>query len=388
MKKLGILILVCLLTACSTKSEKPKEKPKETPKDTVVSFMGVGDNLIHDSIYREADKLAGVMDDGKYDFLSMYEPVKDDIKDADLAFINQETILGGDDLGLSGYPTFNSPSVIAQQVSEIGFDLVNTASNHSLDKGVSGIENSSNVWKSQKDLVMAGSYTSQEDRDTIRVIERKGIKFSFLAYTYGTNGIPLPNEYNVALFDDEKITNDVKKAKEVSDVVIVSAHWGDENVNSTNEFQTHYSKLFADLEVDVVIGTHPHVIEPIEWVSGINGNETLVVYSLGNFLSGMLEVDNVLSGEITFDFVQDSKSKDIKIENVKWIPIVTHYNGDANNIMESRNGYKVYRLSDYTSDLASKHGLNGYEGQSVTLEGLNRMTQSVISADFLKPVKE
>ncbi|MEF9962495.1 MAG: CapA family protein [Erysipelotrichaceae bacterium] len=381
MKKLLILVLSLLLVACSTSPKEEAKKP--APKDSVISFMGVGDNLIHDSIYKEADKLAGAMGDGTYDFTGMYEPVKADIKEADLAFINQETILGGDDLGLSGYPTFNSPSVIASQLNQVGFDLVNTASNHALDKGMLGIENAKATWSKEKNMITAGTYTSNEDRNNIPVIKRKGVTFSFLAYTYGTNGVSLANDYCVALFDDARITADVQAAKEVSDVVIVSAHWGDENMNQTNEMQKHYAQLFADLKVDVVIGTHPHVIQPIEWVKGTTGNETLVVYSLGNFLSGMLDVGNVLGGEINFDFVKNQKSKEIKVKNVKWIPIVTHYNGDSNNIMESRNNYKIYRLSDYSEEMAKTHGLNNYEGQSVKVDDLMERTKKVIDEKWM-----
>ncbi|MEG2706240.1 MAG: CapA family protein [Erysipelotrichaceae bacterium] len=381
MKKLLILVLSLLLVACSSSPKEEVKKP--APKDSVISFIGVGDNLIHDSIYKEADQLAGTEGDGTYDFTGMYEPVKDDIKKADLAFINQETILGGDDLGLSGYPTFNSPSVIASQLNQVGFDLVNTASNHALDKGMLGIENAKATWSKEKNMITAGTYTSNEDRNNIPVIKRKGVTFSFLAYTYGTNGVSLPNDYCVALFDDARITSDVQAAKEVSDVVIVSAHWGDENMNQTSEMQKHYAQLFADLKVDVVIGTHPHVIQPIEWVKGTTGNETLVVYSLGNFLSGMLDVGNVLGGEIKFDFVKNQKSKEIKVKNVKWIPLVTHYKGDPNNIMESRNNYKIYRLSDYSEEMAKTHGLNNYEGQSVKVDDLMERTKKVIDEKWM-----
>ncbi|MEG0093995.1 MAG: CapA family protein [Erysipelotrichaceae bacterium] len=382
MKKLSLLLLSILLVACSTSPKEAVKKPVN--KDTVISFMGVGDNLIHDSIYKEADKLAGTVGDGDYDFTGMYEPIKADIKKADLAFINQETILGGDDLGLSGYPTFNSPSVIASQLNKAGFDLVNTASNHALDKGMLGIENAKATWSKEKNMITAGTYTSNEDRNNIPLIKRKGVTFSFLAYTYGTNGVALPNDYCVALFDDARITSDVQAAKAVSDVVIVSAHWGDEDRNQANEMQQHYAQLFADLKVDVVIGTHPHVIQPVEWVKGNSGNETLVVYSLGNFLSGMLDVGNVLGGEINFDFVKNQKTKEIRIKNVKWIPLVTHYNGDATNIMESRNNYKIYRLSDYSDKMAAAHGLNNYEGQSVQIDNLMERTKAVIDPKWLK----
>lgn len=388
MKKIWILICCVLLAGCSA-ADTPKKETKEskTTDNTVVSFVGVGDNLIHDSIYKEADKLDGADHDGHYDFSSMYENIKKDTKKADLAFINQETILGGDDLGLSGYPTFNTPSDVANGVVDAGFDIVNTATNHCLDKFQTGINNSSATWAKYKGVITAGTYTSQKDRDTVRVIERKGIRFSFLAYTYGTNGVAPEYDYSVAYFNDDQIRKDVAAAKKVSDVVIVSAHWGTENIHEVNDEQKHYAQLFADLGVDVVIGTHPHVIQPIEWVSSTDGNsKTLVVYSLGNFLSGMLSVDNVVGGMIGFDFVKAAKTKKITVQNVKWTPIVTHFDGDGNpdNIMESRHNYKVYKVSDYSEKLAKRHALNGYEGQTFSMDVIHKITEASIDAKFLK----
>ena len=383
-------ISVLLLCACSADPKevnqivKGEETEKKKETDTIVSFVGVGDNLIHNSIYEEADREAGSEGDGKYSFIQMYEPIQKHIKDADLAFLNQETILGGDELGLSGYPTFNTPSSIADDIEDAGFDLINTATNHCLDKWQTGVENSAKVWGAKKGIKTAGTYVSQEDRNTIRTMKRKGITFSFLAYTYGTNGVEPQYPFSVSYFDEAQIRNDVAKAKEVSDVVIVSAHWGTENSMEVNEEQRYYAQLFADLGVDVVIGTHPHVIQPIEWKKGANGNETLIVYSLGNFLSGMLEVDNMLGGMISFDFVKDHKTKEIHIKNVEWIPTITHYEADVSDIMNTRHHYRTYRLIDYSEKLAKKHGLNGYEGQSVTIEALKTTTASIIDKKFLK----
>lgn len=376
MKKI-LVLLVCafLVVGCGKKEESEKEKVK----DTVVSFSGVGDNLIHDTIYKEA-----LQEDGTYDFKDMYENVSKDIKKSDIAFINQETVLGGSELGLSGYPTFNSPSEIAQNLKDTGFNLVNLASNHCLDKWEDGIHNTLDAFSKQKGMIVNGIYEDKESYDTIPVFEKKGIKFSFLTYTYGTNGIEPPYDYSVSYFSDEKITRDVTEAKKISDVVIVSAHWGDENTFAPNDYQLHYAQLFADLEVDVVIGTHPHTIQPIDWIQGKNGNETLVVYSLGNFIGGMLTTDNAISGMIQFDFVKNAESGNITIKNVKWIPLIIHFEGNQDNILAERHHYKVYKVSDYTDELANKHVLNGYEGNVVNLEYIKNKTEEVIAKDYLK----
>lgn len=362
-------------------SPEPKDNTGTTPEtktseETVVSFMGVGDNLIHETVYNDA-----LQDDGTYDFSKMYTNFKKDAKESDIAFINQETILGGESLGLSGYPTFNSPTEIAKNLEKAGFNLANLATNHCLDRGEQGIANELEAF-SNTNIVTDGVYTSQEAFNTIPTFKKKGITFSFLAYTHGTNGIAPDYDYNVSYLDDDEIKSDVQKAKEISDVVIVSAHWGDENTFEPNDLQKHYAQLFADCGVDVVIGTHPHTIQPVKWIKGSSGNKMLCVYSLGNFIGGMLTTDNAIGGEIKFDFVK--KNDKITIENVKWIPTVIHFEGNQNNIMEIRYNYKAYKLSQYSDKLAKKHVLNGYDGNTVSIKYITNKTKEVIDEKYLK----
>ncbi len=396
---LSFLIVTALLTSCgsgvdnqnknirkggneeSSISSDNENSVQENASENVISFVGVGDNLIHTTIYEEADKYAGDMNDGQYDFTPMYSEVKNLIERNDIAFINQETILGGYDLGLSGYPTFNSPLEIAQNLKDTGFNLVNMATNHALDKGQEGIDNELNAFRNTEDMAFSGIADSQNTYDNITVFEKKGIKFAFLAYTYGTNGISPPNSYSIHYFDEEEIKADIEKAKEISDVVIVSAHWGEENIDYATDYQTYYAQIFADAGVDVVIGTHPHVIQPIEWYDGKDGKKTLVIYSLGNFLGGMLEVNNIVSGMVKFDFVKSDNG--IAVENVKWIPLVIHFELKGDDIQEDRCNYKIYPLSKYSDELAKKHALNGYEGQKVTSDYIKKHTEEVIDKKYL-----
>ena len=356
---LFIHFIVGLFSSPEPEKNTGTKQETKTSETTVVSFMGVGDNLIHETVYNDA-----LQDDGTYDFSKMYTNFKKDAKESDIAFINQETVLGGESLGLSGYPTFNSPTEIAKNLEKAGFNLANLATNHCLDRGEQGIAN------------------ELEAFNAIPTFKKKGITFSFLAYTYGTNGIAPDYDYNVSYLDDDQIKSDVQKAKEISDVVIVSAHWGDENTFEPNDLQKHYAQLFADCGVDVVIGTHPHTIQPVKWIKGNSGNKMLCVYSLGNFIGGMLTTDNAIGGEIKFDFVK--KNDKITIENVKWIPTVIHFEGNQDNIIEVRYNYKAYKLSQYSDKLAKKHVLNGYDGNVVNIKYITNKTKEVIDEKYLK----
>ena len=350
----------------------------ENEEEKVISFIGVGDNLIHDSIFRDAE-----LPDGTYDFKFIYENVAEDIEEADIAFLNQETISAGGDYPYSGYPAFNTPPEIAQDMKDLGFDLVNGATNHALDYDYPGALNSLAVWNEVEDVIYTGIYESQADRDEIRTIEREGVTFAFLTYTYGTNGIEPDTSYRVAYFDEEQIRQDVANAKNVSDAVIVSAHWGDENTQEVNEMQRTYAQLFADLEVDVVIGTHPHILQPIEWVTGVNQNKTLVVYSLGNFIAHSLTDYNTLGGMVTFDFVI-ADDETMSIENVQFEPTVSHYVADPGNVENSRRDFKIYKLENYSEELALEHGLNGYEDLEITPNNYLSLVKNVIPAEMLE----
>ncbi|WP_034552131.1 CapA family protein [Carnobacterium funditum] len=398
MKKIGMILAVMLLGGCANQvveneenrssvvnepslssSKESSSLRDDSSEEKKISFVGVGDNLIHDVIFEEAQ-----LNNGSFNFKPMFENVAEEIEQADLAFINQETLIGGDAFGFSGYPAFNTPSDMADNLNELGFDLVNGASNHSLDKGKQGVLNTIEIWNKQENMIFTGVFASQEKRDAIPVIKRNGVTFSFLAYTYGTNGIKPDSPYRLNYFDEALITQDVEKAKEVSDFVIVSAHWGDEQMLKPNAFQIDYAQLFADLAVDVVVGTHPHVIQPVEWIEGKDGNQTLVVYSLGNFLSAMSTgtENNILGGMVSFDFVVNKGEK--VIENVNWDPTVMHYIGDQSNYVESRKNFRIYKLDDYTEGLAKRHVLNGYQENQVSKASLQGTTENVIDAEFLK----
>ena len=319
-----LLITLCLIAIITFVVFKPKEKikrkvkqekieQKEEAKTSKASLIMVGDALLHSSVYNDAYK------DGTYDFSSQLEFIKPIVEKYDLAFYNQETILGGTELGLSDYPTFNSPKEFGDNMLDLGFNIVNLATNHTMDRGEKAILSSCEYWNSKKDQVLfAGSYCSKEESEEIKIKEINGIKYTMLSYTYGTNGIPVPEgkEYLVNLYSDEKAKADIEKVRDKVDLLLVSMHWGIEYQTEPTAEQKREAEYLSSLGVDIIIGTHPHIIEPIQYVG-----KTLVIYSLGNFISAQSTNNdyNTMTELMTsVDIIKETKdgNSTIKIENL------------------------------------------------------------------------
>jgi poly-gamma-glutamate synthesis protein (capsule biosynthesis protein) len=324
---------------------------------TRVTFSAVGDNLMHMPVVNEADSYAGTTGDGLYDFTPMYAGVADIIASHDLNFIDIETILGGDYLGLSGYPAFNSPAAVAYNIASFGWNLATTATNHALDMGIEGINNSCATWSAYDSVTVTGTFASREDRATIRLVEKNGITFAFLAYTDYLNDIPVPSgyEYAVATADADAMAADVARARELgADAIIVAMSWGSEYSFTPNDSQRWYAQFLANLGVDLVVGFGPHVIEPIEWYYGYDdagnptGDQTLVVFSLGNFLSNQPYPYANVEGCFTCTFERLGTSGEVTLTDLTWIPLVNH-------ISNGNTYHRVYQLKDYTSELAWSH---------------------------------
>lgn len=343
-----------------SKSGKDSEEPTATPtptetptsitsvEDKKVTIMAVGDDLIHNSVID-----SGKQSDGSYNYEHLFKNILKDVEEADISVINQETVLGGKKLGYSGYPRFNSPDEIGDAVKKAGFNVVLHATNHAMDKGEQGMQHSIDYWKQYKDITVLGVNETEEEYNTIRIVEANGIKFAMLNYTYSLNGLPQPNgrPYMVNVLDEEKIRQDVAKAKEEADFVVVFPHWGTEYKYEPSNAQKRWTKLFLETGVDLVIGAHPHVIEPVEWLEGEDGHKMLVYYSLGNYVSGQNEYPRMLGGmaKITVECKNGGKPT---ISDASITPLVTHYDKNYNN-------YEVLRLSDYTNQLASQHSIKG-----------------------------
>lgn len=377
MKKIIIIFIVALLVSCSQNTNveetdnKNENLVEETKKEVkTVSFNAVGDNLIHGAIYSSPQYIKG----DTFDFNAIYSEIKPYIESADISYINQETMLGGTSLGLSHYPMFNSPQEIGDAVANTGFDWVNHATNHTLDAYEAGVINTLDYWDKNPSITTTGIARSNEEANELKIIEKNGVKFGLLAYTYGTNGIPVPQgkDYLVNLIDKDKMKADIERLETEVDSILVSLHWGTEYSFAPNEYQKDIAKFLADLNVDVIIGTHPHVIQPIEYVTGNGGNETLVIYSLGNFLSAQDVNYRMLGAMASWDLTFDPNDNSKKIENVVFTPLVNHYD-------TSHENFKIYRLKDYNNELASKHALKSqYE---LSYEYFKQLTDDVIDSN-------
>lgn len=345
-------------------------EPEPTPPPTIQIVM-VGDMLMHGRVME-----SGLKEDGTYNFDHLFVNVKDTIENADLALVNQETILGGTELGLSGYPAFNSPYELGDSLVDAGFDVILHATNHTLDKGKTGVQNCMNFWDTNyPDIAYLGINKSQEEQDTdIYIYEQDGIRIAILNYTYGTNGIPTPSDmpYIVNYLDEDKIIQDLKFAEENSDFTIVCPHWGTEYVLSATDSQKKWATIFMENGADLVIGTHPHVIEPMEMMTDENGNEMLVYYSIGNFVNGTSGTGegttNRMVGGIADITISLDENDEAYIEKYDVIPIVCH--------IDEKTEYTVYYLSDYTEELAKENHIISQD-PSFSLEECNNLVNKV-----------
>ncbi len=273
------------------------EKEVKKDKDYIAKVFMVGDALIHSAVYEDARQ-----SDGTYDFTSMLSSIKPISSKYDLAYYNQETILGGKDLGYSNYPRFNSPQEVGDAFVDAGFNLVSLATNHTMDKGEQGVLNSVSYWKTKSGVVSSGQWSSDEERNqSITTIhEVNNIKYAFISYTIWTNGLNTPTgkEYLNNVYSEEKAKADIEAVRDKVDFVIVAMHWGTEYSFKVDAKQEEIANYLSSLGVDLIIGAHPHVIQTVEY---INNKKTFVVYSLGNFISDQNDIDNFtgLAFEVT-----------------------------------------------------------------------------------------
>jgi poly-gamma-glutamate synthesis protein (capsule biosynthesis protein) len=345
-----LLIAGCKSVPESFRHGTPLPHEAELPEDknNYVTMLAVGDNLIHLQLITDARN----SETGCYEFESYYSEVAPEIAGADIAFINQETLIAGEQFGYSGYPAFNGPKELGDALVNIGFDVVNHATNHAMDKGEGAVYAVIDYWKSKPDILMLGLHESEEARDVKKnIVDVNNIKIGFLAYTYGLNGIPLPKNkpFLVSLINTEVMAKEIDALRPLCDFLVVSMHWGNEYEYSPDKRQEALARFLADHNVDLVIGHHPHVLQPVRRLEKKDGGAMLCYYSLGNFISAQNEAPRLLGGMMRIKIKQD-ENKTITIENAELIPLLTHYEKSGIN-------FKVYFLYNYTDNLMMLHHL-------------------------------
>ncbi len=355
-------------------TEAPTPKPTATPTPTPapeINLVMVGDMLMHERVVA-----SGLQEDGSYNFDHLFMHVQEKIEGADLALVNQETILGGTELGLSGYPCFNSPYELGVAEADAGFDVILHGTNHTLDKGKRGVLNCINFWEeTYPEIAWLGMNDSQEMQDNaIFIYEQNGIKIAILNYTYGTNGINPPADmpYLVNYMEEDKVIADIQKAEEIADFTVVCPHWGNEYYLGVSSSQKKWTQIFLEQGVDLVLGTHPHVIEPVEWVFDETGHEMLVYYSLGNFVNGTSGtgegVMNRCVGALADVTIGRDDSGKVVVLEYDAIPLVCH-------IAEGEE-YTVWYLEDYTEELAKENLICSQDGD-FSLENCKALVEQV-----------
>lgn len=315
----------------------------------------VGDILLHTPVEESC-----LQPDGSYDYDSLFSHTKEEIVAADLALVNQEVIIGGADLGITGYPSFNADFSLCDSLAGAGFDIICHATNHVMDKGRKGLINCAKYWRENYPQITVLGIHDTADTSTSCgaepvILDLPDMKIAVLNYTYGTNGIQLPDDmpYAVDLLNEEQVAADIQSAEELADFTIVCPHWGTEYRLTSDASQEKWTRIFAENGADLVLGTHPHVIEPIEWVTDEESeHEMLVYYSLGNFVnwtSGTGEgVANRMVGGMAEVTLTKNEDGEVEIADYGVKPMISH-------VTSGPEGVTTYFLENYSEELAEEN---------------------------------
>ena len=323
-----------------------------------ISIIMVGDILLHTPVEDAARN-----DEGRYNYDFIFRNMRGEISSADLALVNQEVIIGGKELGVSGYPAFNAPYEIGDALVAAGFDVICHGTNHALDKGKKGVTNCVNYWKeNHPEIAVVGLNGSEEEYKNVTILEKNGIRVAVLNYTYGTNGIKPPSDmpYAVDMLEKNKVISDLKYAEENADFTIVCPHWGTEYRLTADSEQKKWTDIFRENGADLVIGTHPHVIEPIEFIEDDNkeitnnhGNGDMLVYfSLGNFVNWTSSMGSGIANRAVGGMAQITIGRNSQGEAV-----IKDYGIKALvcHLQKGHEGVTVYPLSGYSETLSQKN---------------------------------
>ena len=358
---LAILAVVTGITSAVkfvSKKNKEKIQEEEKPKDIMINLVATGDVMCHTTNFNAAYN----NETKEYDFTSVFANISKYITKADVAIGNLETTFAGKDRGYTGYPTFNSPSALGVALKNIGIDVLSTANNHSLDKGYTGIVSTLDKLD-EIGIDHMGTARSEEEQNKVLVKDVNGIKIAFLSYTYGTNGIPVPagKEYSVNLIDKDLILKQINLAKEQNvDIICASMHWGDEYKQKQNKKQEELADYLFQNGVDIIIGNHAHVIEPMEKrkiaLEDGTEKEVFVVYALGNFISGQTIEHTKSTVILDMNIRKNGENGKITIDSINYIPVYCYD--------ESKKNSNRYELLDIREEIAKYE--NNSEGKVET----------------------
>ena len=329
-------------------------------EDQHLSMSVIGDIMCHDSQYKDAY----ISSTGSYDFSYVFEDIKNYISESDIAIGNLETTFAGKSKGYSNYPRFNTPEHLAYNLKDFGIDVLCTANNHSMDTNFSGLVSTLN-YLDDAGISHVGTYSTTEAQNEILVKDVNGIKIAFLAFTYGTNGIPIPKDkpFAVNLINDNFILEQIELAKEQNpDLICASMHWGYEYHTKQNTEQERLANLLFTNGVDVILGSHPHVLQPMEkrtvTLADNSTKDCFVIYSLGNFMSAQKKDNTRNSVILNMDFTKSGETGKTTIDSVSYVPIYMY--------RATSGSTKRYKVIDIEKTLANyDNGTDTSIGKSV-----------------------
>lgn len=339
-----------------------------TEPDTL-TLLFAGDIMGHDS------QIAAAKTDISYNYDTCFYYLRPYIKDADISVANLEVTFAGSPH--TGYPRFSSPDELATAIKKAGFDVMITANNHSLDRRKKGLERTIDILN-QESLLHTGTFKTENERakDYPLQIEKNNFRISLLNYTYGTNGIPVEKPNIVNLIDREQMKRDIEKAKSLkSDFIIVTLHWGSEYQRNENQSQRELAEFLVHQGVDAIIGTHPHVVQPLT-VFIADSSETIVSYSLGNFISNQRK--RYTDGGIML-YLQLIKEKNVRSASYRYLPVWVYKNtdpgGNTNFLLIPSNQNEEYYKS-LGMDTESRNKMKIFQNDTENhLEGIIQLSR-------------
>ena len=312
------------LTENNEIEELEKQQNTEIKKEDIhITMTAIGDIMCHNSQYKDAYNSTT----GSYDFSYVFTDIKEYINSADISIGNLETTFAGKEKGYSNYPRFNTPEQLATNLKDVGIDVVSTANNHCMDTNYTGLV-STLKYLDEAEIGHTGTNETLEKQKEILVKDINGIKIAFLSFTYGTNRIPIPKDksFAVNLIDEDLILQQIKLAKqEEPDLICANMHWGIEYQLKQNPEQEKLAELLFENGVDIILGSHPHVLQPMEKKTikledGTTKN-CFVIYSLGNFMSGQTKENTRSSVILNIDITKNGESGKTVLNKVEYIPI-------------------------------------------------------------------